>query len=151
MDPIYLDIHIHTSDNPDSLNQNYDLAALKSGIEAISGGCNYLVSLTDHNVINEKVYIKATSKLTNLIMGVELHIRNYDDAPPYHCHMLFNLDKITSGEIKKINKILDQLYPKKQVTNSDKIPHIQQVTDKFDDYDFLFLLSIHGCAALIRW
>ena len=25
MEPVYVDVHIHTSENPDSLNQNYDI------------------------------------------------------------------------------------------------------------------------------
>ena len=24
MNPVYIDVHIHTSENPDSLNKNYD-------------------------------------------------------------------------------------------------------------------------------
>ena len=122
MNPIYLDIHIHTSYNPDSLNTNYDLVALKNGIESISGGQDYLVSLTDHNVINEKVYLRAINELANIILGVELHIRNYLEAPPYHCHILFNLDQITAVNIRKINKILTKLYPKKEIGNSDNVP-----------------------------
>lgn len=140
MNPIYVDIHIHTSDNPDSLNLHYDLRTLKRGIESIAGGDNYLVSITDHNVVNEKVYIQAVSELANIILGVELHIRNYPEAPPYHCHILFNLKKINTDEIRKINNILDQLYPStKRVTNLDDIPRLQDIMDKFDEYDFLLL------------
>lgn len=25
MEPVYVDVHIHTSENPDNLNQNYDI------------------------------------------------------------------------------------------------------------------------------
>ena len=28
MEPVYVDVHIHTSENPDSLNQNYDIDTL---------------------------------------------------------------------------------------------------------------------------
>jgi hypothetical protein len=140
MNTIYLDIHIHTSDNPDSLTHNYDIEALKRGIESIAGGNNYLVSLTDHNVINEKIYLQAVTDLANLILGVELHIRNYPEAPPYHCHLLFNLEEINADNIRKINRILDQLYPiRKRVTDSDNIPRLQDIMDKFDEYEFLLL------------
>jgi len=140
MNPIYLDIHIHTSDDPDLLNLNYDLKTLKNGIESIAGSDNYLVSLTDHNVINEKIYLQAVNHLANLILGVELHIRNYPEAPPYHCHILFNLEQITAIEIQKINRSLDELYPNgKRVTKSDSVPRLQDIMDKFDEYDFLLL------------
>lgn len=139
MNPVYLDIHIHTSDNPDSLNANYDIGALKKGIESIAGGEDYLISLTDHNAINENAYLRAANELGHIILGVELHIRNYHQSPPYHCHMLFNFDQIAADEIKKINTILDQLYPKKQVSNSDNIPQLQDIMDMFDEYEFLLL------------
>ena len=108
MNPIYLDIHIHTSDNPDSLNTSYDLASLESAIESICGGDNYLVSFTDHNIVNEKVYVKAIKELANIILGVELHIRNYTQAPPYHCHILFNFihllkDFVINGVFYNLN------------------------------------------------
>ena len=98
-----------------------------------------LISITDHNFINETVYLNATVLFLNLILGAELHIRNYPDAPPYHCHILFNIQSINTDEIRKINTILDKLYPKKRVTNADSIPRLQDIMDSFDDYDFLLL------------
>lgn len=29
MEPVYLDIHIHTSDDPENLNSNYDIELLR--------------------------------------------------------------------------------------------------------------------------
>ena len=107
MNPIYLDLHIHTSNDPDSPNSNYNLNTLKSGVEKIAGGNNYLISFTDHNFINETVYIDAIKFFSNLILGVELHIRNYSEAPSYHCHILFNIQEINTIEIRNINKILN--------------------------------------------
>ena len=102
MNPIYLDLHIHTSDDPDSPNTNYNLNDLKTGVEKFAGVENCLISITDHNFINETVYIKAVSVFLNLILGVELHIRNYPEAPLYHCHMLFNVQEINADVIKNM-------------------------------------------------
>ena len=88
MDPVYLDLHIHTSDDPDRLNEQYDLETLISKVEAVAGGSNFLISLTDHNVLNEKVYLKAAQRIPkNIILGIELHIRAHSDvdAKAYHC------------------------------------------------------------------
>lgn len=63
MEPIYLDLHIHTSDDPNNLNVNYDLDLLISKVTEVAGGSNFLVSFTDHNVINEKVYLEAKTKI----------------------------------------------------------------------------------------
>ena len=43
------------------------------------------------------------------------------------------------NEYKNINEILDKLYPKKRVTNTDDIPRLQDIMDSFDEYDFLLL------------
>jgi len=54
MDPVYLDLHIHTSKNPNSLNENYDLDTLINKVEDAAQGSNFLISFTDHNTINKK-------------------------------------------------------------------------------------------------
>lgn len=54
MKPIYLDLHIHTSTNADSLNENYNVDLLLEKIKTKINGENYLISLTDHNTINKK-------------------------------------------------------------------------------------------------
>lgn len=139
MKPIYLDFHIHTSPNPEIPNGNYDLPSLKKGLEKTAQSKDYLVSLTDHNFINKAVYLKAIDALENLLLGVELHIRNYDDAPTYHCHILFKFEKITDKLIDEINQILNKLYPKKTVKNTDKIPRLEEIMNAFDKYEFLLL------------
>ena len=40
MNPIYVDFHIHTSDDPDSPNKNYNIKALIKSIELYAGGAN---------------------------------------------------------------------------------------------------------------
>ena len=136
MTPVYLDLHIHTSEDPSSLNKSYDLDLLGKKIEEFAGP-EYLISLTDHNTINEDVYIKAFQKGMNVIVGVELHIKNYDKCPAYHCHIYFNIDKITKAVIKDINQKLDQLYPNKIVKKMDaSIPKIETIINIFDAYDF---------------
>lgn len=60
-------------------------------------------------------------------MGAELHIRKYEEAPPYHCHIIF--DEVISAEsIDKINSVLDELYPVKTVVDTMKdIPNIEKI------------------------
>lgn len=142
MEPVYIDIHIHTSENPDHLNSSYDVDTLFSKIMGISHNSNCLISLTDHNTINKSAYISAIckgNKYITIILGAELHIHNYINAPAYHCHILFKTD-ITSEIIDKINLILDQLYPKKQVEKKDpSIPTLDAVIRAFDEFEFILL------------
>lgn len=139
MDPVYLDLHIHTSENPDQLNQTYDLQTLRQKVEAAAEGGASLISLTDHNTINKAAYISAVDVFENLLLGAELHVRNYDDAPPYHCHIFFRLPSIDEASIDAINKILDDLYPRKVVSSSDKIPTIETIAKRLDEFEFVLL------------
>lgn len=75
MQAVYIDLHIHTSDNANSLNENYDIAELVSQIKNYVGDVPFMISLTDHNVINKSAYLKAKNLNINLILGVELHIK----------------------------------------------------------------------------
>jgi hypothetical protein len=45
MNPVFLDFHIHTSENPERLDEAYDVDMLKSRIEEIADGSEYLISL----------------------------------------------------------------------------------------------------------
>ena len=149
MKPVYLDLHIHTSENPNKLNENYNSDVLLSKISEVAKGANFLISLTDHNVINEKAYIDLLGKIqtnypnSSLILGAELHIRKYkedENAKAYHCHIFFDVDDITQEVIKDINSKLNTLYKKKVPENKDSdIPLLEQVLDAFDGYDFLLL------------
>lgn len=140
MKPTFIDIHIHTSEKPDKLNLNYDVDSLYKNVTKIAQDANTLISLSDHNVINENAYLKALQKFPNMLIGCELHIRNYQDKPPYHCHILFGTPKINSETISKINKSLSKLYPQKIVENNNlNIPQIQDIIKEFEEYDFLIL------------
>jgi len=140
MTPVYIDLHIHTSEDPNSLNKSYDIDLLDRNIKKFNGNSDYLISLTDHNTINEEVYLKALNKGINIIVGVELHIKNYEECPAYHCHIYFNLDKIDKSVLSDINKKLDILYPNKVVNKADKsIPKLERIINLFDSYDFLLL------------
>lgn len=140
MKPTFVDIHIHTSDNPDALNQDYDIDALYKNVTTIAKGADTLISLTDHNVINEAAYLTAVQRFPHMLLGCELHIRNYSDRPPYHCHILFGSQPIDHQTISKINGSLLKLYPKKVVDNaSTRIPEIQDIIKEFEEYDFLIL------------
>lgn len=95
MEPVYVDVHIHTSENPDSLNQSYDIDMLFEKVRAQAQGQHALISLTDHNTINKKAYLDAMSKCESdihLLLGVELHIHYVIDTEAYHCHILFKDD-----------------------------------------------------------
>ena len=140
MNPIYLDLHIHTSENPNQLNENYDLECLIRKIKEYNNDSDFLISLTDHNVINKSAYLKAEELGINIILGAELHIRNYDNAPAYHCHIYFDLKDLTEDIIDDINAKLLELYPNKTVEKTDKtIPTLQDLINKFDAYEFLLL------------
>lgn len=144
MEPIYVDIHIHTSEDPDNLNKHYNLDVLLQKVEEQAQGADFLISFTDHNTINKDVYLSAIRKqVTNsklhIILGTELHIQNYKDAPAYHCHIFFNCG-IDEVNINDINSKLDALYPKKRVEKTDPtIPHLGDIIRAFDIYDFILL------------
>ena len=102
---IYTDIHIHTSERPDSIIKGvkYNLDELLKKIDSISGKAKKLISFSDHNVINKSVYLSEFPDLYYLLLGVELHV-NYDKGKkPYHCHMIFNCE-ITEKNIDDINE-----------------------------------------------
>lgn len=140
MNHTFIDIHIHTSENPDKINLNYDVDSLHENVTRIAHGATTLISLSDHNIINENAYLKALQKFPNMLIGCELHIRNYQDRPPYHCHILFGTAKIDTETISKINESLIKLYPQKIVENTNtNIPQIQDIIKEFEEYDFLIL------------
>ena len=139
MKPVFLDTHIHTSSDPDNLDANYSVTNLAEAIKEFTKDSTYLISLTDHNTINKASYLKAKDLGLNILLGVELHIRNYADCPAYHCHIYFR-SEMTEEVIDNLNVILDSLYPQKVVNKLDpKLPNIQDITNGFDDYDFLLL------------
>ena len=110
MEPVYLDFHIHTSANPEHPNEQYDLDALIRGVENVCAGSPFLISITDHNFVNKTIYLQAAKRVENLLLGVELHVRNYEECRPYHCHIIFNILDINEDVIDDINKKLDELY-----------------------------------------
>ena len=46
MQPIYIDLHIHTSENANNLNTNYDIAELVGQIKKLNGDSPFMISLT---------------------------------------------------------------------------------------------------------
>jgi hypothetical protein len=139
MKPIYIDIHIHTSEDANKLNTKYNCDLLMENVRKIAGDTEVVLSLTDHNTINKTAYMELKNKVEHLILGVELHIRKYQECPPYHCHMLVNLP-IEEKFIDEINEILDKLYPDKCVTDETiNIPTIESISNEFDKYDYLLL------------
>lgn len=138
MKPVYIDLHIHTSKDPDKLDLSYDVATLHDKIRACAAGSAYLISLTDHNTMNKAAYLNAASFFPNLLMGAELHVRNYSTEQPYHCHIFFR-SPVSADTIDALNRILDALYPKKSVCASDSIPTIEEIAKHFDAYEFVLL------------
>lgn len=139
MQPVYVDIHIHTSENPNIPNEDYDVEALANQLFAIAQENPVLISLTDHNMVNKKAYLMLKGYALNLLLGVELHIKKYEEAPPYHCHILFDCD-ITEENIDKINELLNGLYPDKVVTDSTpNVPNIERISNTFDSFDYILL------------
>lgn len=139
MNPIFLDIHIHTSEDPNNINMGYDVRTLLSKIKEVCQGADFLISLTDHNIINKVAYLKLLEYTQNVLLGVELHIKNHSNRPAYHCHIIFNV-VITKEIIDDINGILDKLYPDKIITrDTDKVPNLEDIINNFDKYDFILL------------
>ncbi|MHB9004560.1 MAG: ATPase, partial [Coriobacteriia bacterium] len=138
MEPVYLDLHIHTSDNPGVLNAGYDVRALHERVTAEAQGSPALISLTDHNAINKPAYLASANVFENLLLGAELHVRNYKKAPPYHCHVFFRAP-VDADTIDAINAVLDELYPAKTVGDADDLPTIETIAKHFDEYDFMLL------------
>lgn len=91
MDPVFVDLHIHTSDDPDNLTTAYDLDTLKTRVSEFAEGSSYLIALTDHNVINKSVYLDCDRRSIPVILGAELHIEYSPEKPPYHCHIFFDV------------------------------------------------------------
>lgn len=144
MKPIYTDLHIHTSQDADNLNDEYNVKMLIDKIEDYAKTKNFIISFTDHNVINKKAYLELLKNKISFIVGVELHIRNYDECPAYHCHFYFDFDEYKTEEdlsknIDVLNFILEDLYPKKMISDTDEIPKLEDVVKKFDSYDFIVL------------
>ena len=139
MKPVFIDLHIHTSNNPESLDPHYDVKELKRKVDELSINSVSLISLTDHNTINTHVYLKANEIFDNLLVGAELHVRHHDQSKPYHCHIYFKTQNISESELDDINVILDQLYPKKVVSTVDEIPKLEDITNAFDAFEFLLL------------
>lgn len=46
MQPIYIDLHIHTSEDANNLNTNYDIAELVGQIKKLNGGEFYQFNLS---------------------------------------------------------------------------------------------------------
>ena len=138
MKPVYIDLHIHTSENPDQLDPAYNIAKLHEKVQECAMGSPCLIALTDHNTINKAAYLNATSLFPHMLIGAELHVRNYHDEPPYHCHIFFR-NPVDSTTIDALNVILDKLYPKKRVCASDQIPSIEDIAKHFDAHEFVLL------------
>ena len=139
MNPIYADLHIHTSEDANLLNKDYDVANLVRKIKEYNGDNDFLISFTNHNTINSDAYMKAKALGIRLILGVELHIKHCDDKGAYHCHAYFRQD-IDEQAMLDINTILDKLYPNKLPRKNDaSIPNIQDVLNAFDDYEMMLL------------
>jgi hypothetical protein len=136
---VYIDLHIHTTETPGDFSAPYNLEALIKGVTKIADGKKFLISFTDHNAINKNVYLEAKKKVENIIIGVELHVRYDKERKPFHCHIFFNINEIDADVINTINKLLDDLYPKKQVSREDDVPFLNDIVNKFSDFDFMLL------------
>ena len=141
-EPVYTDLHIHTSENPNKIKDGveYNIDALIKNINKISFDKKKLISFTDHNTVNKNVYLNKLPDMYYLLLGVELHVSYDKKKKPYHCHMFLNVE-INDDNIDKINKKLDILYPKKEVTKEDykDIPKLEDIINTFSDYDFILL------------
>lgn len=139
MQPVYIDLHIHTYPDANNPTPGYDVAMLVSKIKEFCGGAPFLISFTDHNTINKEAYLKANALGINTLLGAELHIKNHDDVEAFHCHIYFNLG-VNEDSIDALNHILDELYQDKlPCKTASTIPNIQDVINAFDPYEFMLL------------
>ncbi|MGO4988762.1 hypothetical protein ACTQ46_10995 [Gallicola sp. Sow4_E12] len=53
----FVDIHIHTSENPNELPADYNIQELLKNMRVIAEEYPILLSLTDHNTINKDAYL----------------------------------------------------------------------------------------------
>lgn len=140
MRAVYTDLHIHTSDNADVINEQYNSSLLVQKVKEFSNADSILLSLTDHNTINKKAYESLLCEDVDVLLGVELHIRNYENCKPYHCHVFFDVDRCEIlNRIDAINSILNKLYPKKMVCNNDSIPTLEKIVKSFEGLNFTML------------
>lgn len=139
MQPVYLDLHIHTYLDADNPTSGYDVETLVMKIKEYNGDEPFLISFTDHNIINKEAYLAAKAAGVSLLLGAELHIKNHDDVDAFHCHIYFNLD-VTEDNIDALNRVLDSLYPVKLPRKiAEGIPNIQEVINAFDPFEFMLL------------
>lgn len=139
MQPVYIDLHIHTYPNANDRTTTYDVATLVKRIKEYNGNEPFLISFTDHNTINKEAYLAAKALDIKMLLGAELHIKNHDDVEAFHCHIFFNLE-VTEENIDALNVVLDNLYADKLPCKTDtSIPNIQDVINAFDPYEFMLL------------
>lgn len=139
MNPFYTDLHIHTSEDSNKINSDYNVDLLVKNVKKFSNSSNILLSLTDHNRINITAY-KKLAQLSEFLVGVELHVRNVTDCPPYHCHVYFDIKNDNlEDELETINQGLLQLYPNAMPNKNDVIPSLFDIVNTFNDYDLLIL------------
>lgn len=142
-----IDLHIHTDLSKSTKNDDYkglfDVSTLKQKITENNVG---IFSLTDHNIINVPAYeeyyknCKETDAL--LLLGVELDIGVESDTDGtirgYHSLLIFNISEI--GGVKRINKILEDAYVKKGITDSkQRSLTIGEIVDLLPEEDFFFI------------
>ena len=142
INPFYCDMHIHTYANANKRDGvTYAAPKLLAGVRRGARGHNALISLTDHNTINEDAYASVLScqaKDVALMLGVELHVKS-NGPKPYHAHAYFNISPNDTDRIKELNIILDRLYPDKLPSKNDLIPGLPDILNELRNYEFLFL------------
>ena len=63
MQPVYIDLHIHTYPDANNRSTDYDVATLVRKIKEYNSDEPFLISFTDHNTINKEAYLSTTSRL----------------------------------------------------------------------------------------
>ena len=64
MQPVYVDIHIHTSEDPQNVNDNYDIKTLIGKISEKSLEKPVLISLSDLNILVRRSRLSGVARAT---------------------------------------------------------------------------------------
>lgn len=99
MEPVYVDIHIHTSSNPDDLNQNYDIDTLLSKFETGEiKSSGHTLYIKNQYAVDKETILEAF----NSLLKTKCKISSFEDICPQKLY-----EKNFSKQTPKVNDYKD--------------------------------------------